>query len=211
MTIMGRERDPGSPDPASGQLTTLQLIARILAGEDAREAEAALYGILEGALLERLRKRIPSQLRPRLDAEDILHTAFLRARARLDSFEAKDKDAFIGYVYRTAKNLILNAGDRRSVGNVRFAGNEDGAGGPRASQLPGKQGGHTSLVARDEWIQTFLGRLAPKEAEVIRLYDLEQRSYETIARAWYSTPGAVQKFHSRAMEKLRAIAEEAQG
>jgi RNA polymerase sigma factor (sigma-70 family) len=187
-------------------MTSIELIDQIRSGQNVRAAEEALYRIVQEALVGRLEKRIPAYLRSRLDAEDTLHAAFLRAMAALSRFQPKNEHAFTAWVYQIAKNLISDAGERRSAAAVRFADRNATLGGPRVSQVLDKVTGHTASYARRELVESLLARLAPKEAEVIRLHDLQGRSYDEIAAAWQSTPAAVQRFHSRVCEKLRKLA-----
>ena len=187
-------------------MTPFELIEDIRSGRNVRKAQKQLYTVVRDALLSRLGQKIPHSLKSRLDPEDVLHTAFLRALSGLPEFRGPNEHSFIAWVYRIAKNLIHDEGDRWTAGKVHFAQGEEDKG-PRASQFPNFQASYTTDIRRREWIDWALGQLAPKEAEVIRLHDLQDRSYEEIAEAWESTPGAVQRFHSRAWQKLSSIAE----
>lgn len=76
---------------------SLDLIEKIRAAEDVGDVQAAqeeLYRRVEQALLDRLRQRIPERLQSRLDVEDVLQEAFLRAMTALDSFHSTSDNAF---------------------------------------------------------------------------------------------------------------------
>ncbi|MBI4603289.1 MAG: RNA polymerase sigma factor [Planctomycetes bacterium] len=186
-------------------MTSLELVERIRSGRDVRAAQEELYVLVRGALLGRLGRKIPPQLRSRVEPEDVLHAAFLKAMTHLEGFRALNEHSFVAWVHSIAKNLLADALDRRSVAMAHFAGTEEK--GPRASRVPEEREGAGTLLGRREWIESLLARLAPREAEVIRLRQLEGREYGEIAAAWKSTPGAVQRFYSRAWRKFCELAQ----
>jgi DNA-directed RNA polymerase specialized sigma24 family protein len=59
--------------------------------------------MVRAALLQRLETKISPILRPRLDAEDVLHTAFIKALEGLESFHPRHENSFTAWVYRIAK------------------------------------------------------------------------------------------------------------
>ena len=185
-------------------MTTLELIERIRSGQDVQLPQEELYKIVRQRSLARLGQKIPPRLQGRLEAEDVLHNAFLKAMAALGGFHPKHENSFTAWVYRIAKNHILDAAGRKSVGAVAFIGSE-GELGSSLSAVARKGTRFTSVYRRQEWIDAILAKLEPREAEVIRLRDLESRSYEEIAQLFRSTPGAVQRFHSRALKKVREM------
>jgi RNA polymerase sigma-70 factor (ECF subfamily) len=177
----------------------------VRSGPDDRVAQEELYSMVRAALLLRLETKISPILRPRLDAEDVLHTAFIKALEGLESFHPRHENSFTAWVYRIAKNLIYNAADRRSAGAVRFHHDENGNG-LHESQIVADQPGATTALRERDWIEVNLKRLLPREAEVVRLHQLRGKSYEEIAASWKSTPSAVQRLYSRAWRKLGEIA-----
>jgi len=186
-------------------MSVRQLIDRIRADKNDRQAKDELYRILSDALLDRIRNKIPPQLRPRLDAEDALNHAFERATSSLDRFQETDEQSFLRWTYTIAKNYILDQYKRRSVHNLRFVSGDQK--GPHLSQIvPRKKSSGLTQVMWRDWIENVLQKLTPKEAEVIRLHALHGYSYETIAESWKKTPGAVQRFYSRAWQRLVKLA-----
>ncbi len=83
--------------------------------------------------------------------------------------------------------------------------------GPRASQVVARPGTPESQLLRADLIEILLGRLKERDAEIIRLRELESRSFEEIARLWGKTPGAVQRAFSRAWKSLLAVAQTFEG
>jgi RNA polymerase sigma-70 factor (ECF subfamily) len=186
-----------------GSSRLIKLIERIRSGQDVRAAQEDLFLMIRTSLLERL-GQIPPAARGRVDPEDILHTAFVRAIAAIHNFQPTSERSFHDWVFTVAKNVIADLLRRRSV-RVRRLATEDGERGPRASSIPQKGARFTTVFRRKDWIESMLSRLAPREAEVIRLRHFQRLSYQEIAKLWKSTPGAVQRFHSRAFEKLRRL------
>lgn len=186
-------------------METLELIRRIRAGQDVRDSQEALYSRVRLVLLDRLGNRISGRVRARLDSEDVLHEAFIRAMGALDLFDPRSEEAFFAWIYTIARNLILDQSKRRSVGAVHFAAGEDEHG-PRASRVEAHIRRPESLLLRREQIESLLGRLKPREAEIIRLHRLEGLSFAEIAQRWGKTPGAVQRAFSRAWRNLCVIA-----
>lgn len=186
----------------SKSFTALELVEDIRSGKNECGAKADLYLLLRRVILPYLHRKLPPALRPRVDAEDVLHEAFLRAMSHLDRFESSSDKAFYAWIYRIAKNLIQDQCRRRSALQVRFA--RDDEKGLRESQILGRTGKSDSQIVRRELVDRMLGHLKRKQADVIRLHDLEGRNFGEIAQSWDKTPGAVQRFYSRALEDLRA-------
>ena len=191
-------------------MTALELVESIRSGNNAAHAQAELYSLVRRAVLGHLHSKIPPAVRRRLDAEDVLQEAFLRAMRGLSRFEASSEKAFYAWVYRIAKNLIADQYKRQSVIRVSpFA--KDGERGPRESQIIGGRRRAETQIQRKEIIDNMLGHLKPKEAEVIRLHQLQGYTFEEIAESWHKTPGAVQRFYSRAWQNLCELAQREKG
>lgn len=156
--------------------------------------------------MPKIRARIPPRLRPRLDEEDVLHEAFLRAFESIHTFRPSREDSFPAWVYRIAKNLITDVSRRRSAAALHFSRDEDQKG-PRASEIaPPRRPSPETRFREREWIEVVLTKLPEKEAEVIRRRSLLGSSFEEIADSWKKTPGTVQRFFSRAWHRFREIA-----
>jgi RNA polymerase sigma-70 factor (ECF subfamily) len=191
-------------------MTTLELIENIRTGHGVTECEAHLYDATRAAILDRLRSKMPARLRSRLDAEDVLHEAFLRAMRALDLFKPTSDVSFFAWIWRIARNLLHDESRRRSVAALRLGGGSE-SGKLRSSLLSARARRPETQVQREEFVDSLLGRLKPREAEVIRLRQLEGLSFAEIARRWGKTLGAVQRFYGRALQRCRELAEEAEG
>ena len=181
------------------------MIEQIRSGAASDAAQEELYRKTNEVLLERIRQKISPRLQKRLDPEDVLHTAFLRAMSKLDGFHATEDRAFFGWVFTIAKNLILDTGKRRSLDALPIARRVDDPG-PRESQLPGGQRGALSNLVRRDYVESMLDQLSEKEAEMIRLRLLRGMSFDEIAKKWSKTTGSVRRFFTRSFDRLRESA-----
>ena len=184
-------------------MDTLQLVENVRQGEDVEASQGELYSRVRAELLHRIAAKVTHNLKARFEAEDILHEAFLRALYSIDVFRPDGDRAFYAWVYSIAKHLIIDQSRRRSAQNLRFA-RETGGAGPRLSGVSGGGRRPESLLERSEWVREVLGRLKESEADVIRLHQLEGKSFDEIAEASGKTPGAVQRAYSRAVASFRA-------
>jgi RNA polymerase sigma factor (sigma-70 family) len=184
-----------------------ELVEQVRKDPASRAAQEELYALIRARLLDRLQGKIPPKARSRLDAEDVLHTAFLKGLASLDAFEMRGEQSFLGWIYRIGKNHILDVVHRRSAAAVRFGGEENGAG-PRASQVRSRETRHTARLANREWSESMLRKLKPQEEELVRKHLYLGHSFDEIAREEGRTSGAVQRAFSRAVCRLRELAAE---
>ena len=91
-----------------------------------------------------------------------------------------------------------------------FASGED-SDGASGSYIPSRDRRVSTDLARREWIVTILRRMKEKEAEVIQLRLMTGLTFEEIGEKWEKSPGAVQRFYSRACQRFRELAKEYQG
>jgi len=145
-----------------------------------------IYHISCQKLLEPLRSKIEGRLRARLDAEDILHDAFLRVMAGLPAMEFPTGRAFLAWVWRIARNLMADQAKRRS------------ATGPLPRQ---SSGGYISLESKpfhesgsgERPRSPGLDRIHPVPAESARGGSDPAKvarglTYEKIAATWKKSP-----------------------
>ena len=185
-------------------MKALELLSEIRQGHRVRECQAELYLKVRALLLPRIEWKMTAKVRPRMDPEDVLDEAFLRGMSALDLFRGTTEKAFFSWMYTIAKHVLLDQSRRRSLAALRFAAAE-GDTGPRPSQVRDARGRAESMFLRQDWLESLLGRLKEKEAQVLRLHKLQGLSFEEIAEKWHSTPGAVQRFYSRAWQKLSEL------
>jgi RNA polymerase sigma-70 factor (ECF subfamily) len=142
------------------------LYARVKRGD--MSAFDELYSRYAKRLFAFLRAQLPT----RADAEDVFHEAFLRT---LDSREvAFDRGSFRAWLYRIARNLVLNrarSSDRGQDALSKLVGAEDAA--PSADEH----------VARLEVLRALDGAVARLPSPLSEVYHLRSSglSYEEMA------------------------------
>jgi RNA polymerase sigma factor (sigma-70 family) len=188
-------------------MSVLGLLEDLRSERNVRQAQAEVYHFLRKKLLGKLSSQLPERIRSRLDPEDILHEALLRALRGLGKVEISTDNAFVAWVYRIARNLMLDELKRRSAAALPF-GRKSGGKGPRASRVPSRERRVESRLQETDWIETALRGLCGREAEVVRLHMLEQRSFEEIGEAWGKKPATIKRLYSLAMHHLREAAGE---
>lgn len=164
-----------------------------------------IYALLREKLLAPLAARIDGRAQPRLDAEDALHEAFLRAMADLKSFRGTSEVAFLSWVYRIARNLIADHAKRNSAQAVRFAQDSRDET-PRISRIESPPNRRESLNEKRDWIEAVLAKLDPADASLIRARQLEDRSYEELGAASGRSPEAAKQAFWRAWQRFLVLA-----
>ena len=187
-------------------MDTVFLVDQVRQGHEVRKHQEQLYARVRGEILPRIERRLSASIRARMDAEDVLHEAFLRAMRSIDVFRPETDRAFYAWVYSIAKNLLIDVSRRRSFLNARLQAGEE-RGGPRASRVAAPDSQPATAADRREWIETMLEKLRAEDVAIIRLHKLEERSFEEIATEQGRTPGAVQRQYSRAIQRFREAVE----
>jgi RNA polymerase sigma factor (sigma-70 family) len=173
------------------------------AGRDVRHAQAELYRVVSAALLEPLRGKLAGRARSRLDAEDALHEAMLRALANVGRVDCDTERQFLAWVWRIARNLIRDQAKRMSARAVPFTS------GGGASKIAGAGRRPESVLERREIIDHVLRRMGDREADVIRRRWLGGESFAEIAAALDHTQKAVKGVYTRAWKRFRDLARKA--
>lgn len=139
-----------------------------------------------------------------VDEDDLLQEVYARLFARLDQYEARDDVPFEHWLSRLAVNAcrdVLRSESRRADAlPLSPAAHE------RLDALvDGGRANDDDLAAR-ELVDVLLGELAPDDALVLTLLDLEQRSTSEIAAltGWNRALVKVRAFRARA--RLREAA-----
>jgi RNA polymerase sigma-70 factor (ECF subfamily) len=197
-----------------------ELFEDLQAGRDVRRAQEELYRLVSAALLEPLRGKVPLRARSRLDVEDVLHEAVLRALANVAKVQCDNERQFLAWVYRIARNLITDQAKRMSARAVPFArdrasstGDDDQSGAsataPRESRIPGRERSAESGVERQDIIESVLAQMREAEADVIRRRWLSGQSFAEVAAALGRTEKAVKGLYGRAWKKFQELARRA--
>ena len=143
-------------------------------------------------------------IKDRATAEDIAQDAFIKAWQASETFQSKSKvSSWLCSIAKNAAidhmrkhNRMVNLGDNR----IPEKGDSSSLSNPLAKMLEVE---HEALV-KDE-VQAALSKRSPKHAEGIRMYHIEEMSYENIASTLDIPKGSVMSrlFHAR--KKMQAL------
>lgn len=166
--------------------TTAILLQGAKAGDDACRNALAEHA------LPKLRRMagcyLPKSLRPRVDPEDIVQEALLRALTRIETFVPRCEGAFIVYLRRILLNVIADLGrnEKRSLG-------------PTSIQ---------EAVGQETWerYRTAVAQLSEVQEEAVVLYVECGMDFEAIRRALDSpSANAARRVISRGLQRLAEL------
>lgn len=167
-----------------------------------------------GRLLVVLRRRIDPSLTRRLDAEDILGDAFLRARQRWATFKAGTMSAY-AWLYRLALDCLIEAW-RRETRDRRDL--RDDLPWPDASSVQLGLGlinpatSPTQAAARAEECQrvrTVLQLLPEKDREILRMRHEDELTHAEVGEVLGITENAATVRYVRALRRLKTLWQQA--
>jgi RNA polymerase sigma-70 factor (ECF subfamily) len=183
------------------------------ASEGDQDALAALLGEVTPELRARVDSRIGKAYRGALDADDILQVTFVEAFMRINTFENRGGEAFMGWLSRIAENNLrdairaLDAAKRPSpTKRVHAKRTNDESYATLVGVLGGTFTTPSRVAAAGEAhtaIDRAIAQLPPDYAQVIRDLDLAGKSVEEVASAMGRSKGAVHMLRARAHEALR--------
>ena len=143
-------------------------------------------------------------IKDRATAEDIAQDAFIKAWQASKTFQSKSKvSSWLCSIAKNAAidhmrkhNRMVNLGDNA----IPEKADSSSLSNPLAKMLEVE---HEASVKAE--VQAALSKLSPKHAEVIRMYHIEDMSYEAIAKSLKIPKGSVMSrlFHAR--KKMQAL------
>lgn len=170
------------------------------------KGDVEAFGILVGRYQDRIYSAVHNYVSNPDDAVDIAQDAFVKAYAKLRSFDSSS--AFYTWLYRIAVNTAIDFLRRRksrpadSLDDEKFTtvgfepASQDTRSNPERVAILGEQ--RTALRAS-------IGRLSNKLRAVLVLHDVEGLSQEEVARILRIPVGTVKSRVSRARAELRNL------
>lgn len=183
-----------------------ELVARACEGD--RGAQDALFSKLSGRLRLYADYRLGVALRRRVDVDDVLQEAFLRASQDLAGRRLEGVSDVYRYLSRLLRNVIVDAA--RAARAARRDGREEPlhwadwstSGVDRAHASP--RSGPFTRAARTEkqrLLEEALDNISPRHRRVIALRQFEQRpASEVLGLMDCETEGAVHALYRRALD-----------
>ena len=156
--------------------------------------------------------QIPSRWSSVLSEEDILQQTYTDAFVGIARFVPVGDGAFEAWLRALARNNLRDAlraleADKRGGGRAPVTGGST-AGALYDNLLAESAASPSRSAAREEsarMLEEAVERLPEHYATVVRLYDLEGRSIEELARELGRSPGAVYLLRHRAHARLREL------
>jgi len=184
---------------------------RLAVGGDA-DALARLLQRYGPAVRRSIRGEIPPQLRAVISEDDVMQESY--AEAFLSIHQLSPEGAFFPWLRRIAKNNLLDAtkglrAERRGGNHARVEAERGDEGALSLFDVLADSGTTPSRGAMrgelEEALTAALAQLPDAYRQVVRLYDLECRPVEQVARRLGCSPGAVYMRRARARDLLREI------
>jgi RNA polymerase sigma factor (sigma-70 family) len=136
-----------------------------------------------------LRQRIARRIRRPLDAEDLLHSAYLRMVRYRVGHDVADPAAFL---VRAACNINID-----NYRHDKIIADEGEA--PDVRDLTPLQDEVLAARARLNRVKSGLERLTPKTREIFLMHRLQNMKYQEIANAYGISQSAVEKHIAKAL------------
>lgn len=173
---------------------TQSLIERAQAGD--RDAFGRLIEEHRERLEEVVRIRLGPHLRGRLEVEDVLQEAFLKAFQSVDRFHPQGHDSFFNWLRGIAENLLLHhARQHQRTKQFGLPGDVADSGTSPSRGMRQEE--------RFERLQSALESLSRDHREVILLARVEGLAMKEIAERLQRSPNAVVQLLWRALKNLR--------
>ena len=132
------------------------------------------------------------------DGDDIAAAAWLTAANKIGGFTGTSSD-FAGWLFGIARNVAANTRRRSSRRSTCPRSTNDGA------ELWGVAEDETHAVDASAWARQLLGRLPPREAEVLACIDIAGLDATATASVLGISTAAVRTSHYRGIRRLRAL------
>jgi RNA polymerase sigma-70 factor (ECF subfamily) len=174
--------------------TTEELVRRAREGD--REAFEALSIRFAPDLRRAIAARVGMALRERLDPEDVLQEAFLRALGSIACFQWRGEESFLRWLRQIAEHRICDAAKGRAL-RTEIGIDRDVAGSSVSSSRAARR------EERLERLERALRRLSPDHSRVIRLARIDGLKIHEVAERMGRSESAVKSLLLRALRELK--------
>lgn len=186
------------------------LLSKARAGD--RDCLVSLLDHLGAEVRRRIEPKISPRQRSSLDADDVMQVTYLEAVLQFGGFRDGGVSALRAWLTRLAQNNLIDAiraleAAKRSSPSQRVSAAPGQDSALVLVELLGATYTTPSRAAArreaDSFIEQALAKIPSDYADVIRLYDLEQRPIAEVAQHLGRTEGAVYMLRARAHDRLR--------
>lgn len=176
---------------------TRGLLMRLARGDD--DAANRLFAIHSERLRRAVRLRMPAELRPWLDDEDVCQTALLKALRGIETFEYRGEGTFLSWLVRIADHAIRDAARaaaRRTA--LRPNGSEALLPDPRG-ETPSRAAVQQEEFAR---LERGIDALSPSDRDLLIDREILGADMTDLAERYGKTPEALRVAVHRAKARL---------
>lgn len=169
----------------------------------AKNGEKQAFGELYDDHIDQIYRFIYLRVSKKSDAEDITQKVFLKAWTSIESYEIRDKVPFSSWLYRIAKNTIIDyyRTDKNHPGIEDIPDHELG-------EAPHDHEKTVDDEIKVKQIKESLNELTENQQNVIIMKFIEELENEEIAEILDKTEVAVRVTQHRALKKLKKIIKE---
>lgn len=188
------------------------LVRKAVDGDhDALSALLTEYG---PGIAEQLSTHLRTIYRGLLDTEDVMQVTYLEAFLRIGHFVNRGPNAFAVWLTQIARNNLRDAireleRQKRPPADRRIVTTASDSGAAALLDRVGWTSTTPSRCASNEemrsHLKSALDRLPPDYGRVLRLYDLEGRKADDVAKLMDRSVGAVHMLRARAIDQLRVL------
>jgi RNA polymerase sigma-70 factor (ECF subfamily) len=175
--------------------STRLLVEKTKAGD--QEAFDQLVKRFQPRLMDRIRKRMGSHVRSKLEAEDVLNETFACVSSTIDKFKWQGEASFFSWLSSIAEHLIRNASRKKSWSNL---GLERDVTSDNVS--PSKE-----LRREDRFnrLEKALENLEPDLRKALLMARIDGLKVKEIAERMNRSPDNVKKLLARALIKMKRL------
>jgi RNA polymerase sigma-70 factor (ECF subfamily) len=191
--------------PSDGTLT--DAVRRLQAGEPG--AAEAFVARVEGPVRNSIRRRLPQELRRRVDSDDLFQSTITDAVAAIAEFEFRGEGQFLAWLDAIAARRVAEAGrhHRAQRRDLKRDASISHAGGVHAAvTAPAERVVRGETSAR---LRRAISALPADERRCIELRSFEEKSFGEIAQAMGLTDKtAARRLYMSALDRLAEAVDE---
>lgn len=175
------------------QEPTSELVSKACSGN--RQAFDTLVELYRLRLLRQIGSRLGTNLRAKLEPEDVFQDTLVRAYESIQRFRWQGEESFYSWLGSIAEHLIWSASQKKSSSQLEL--NRDLA---HSDTSPS-----TNLRRHERFdrLEEAINRLAPEQKEALLLSRFEGLKIRDIAARMNRSPNAVYKLLTRAVLQLK--------
>ncbi len=171
----------------------------------ARKGDQEAFGQLYDKYISGIYRFVFFRINDKSETEDLTQQVFLKAWQNVSSFKIKKEAKFSSWLYRIAKNLIIDyyrtAKDHINIDDIKY---------DQQFAISYKLEEKIDNLTKFKQVKKSLTILTEDEQDVIIMKFVEEFSNEEIAQALDKSRGAVRVTQHRALKKIKCFFQESE-